>query len=174
MRMTRLILMRHAKSSWGDPSLSDHDRPLNARGRHAAQQMADAIVARGLHPDAIICSSATRARQTLSPLLDQLDDSIALTMSRALYEARADDYPGLIKRLVSTAHDPQTILLIGHNFAIQDAAVNLAISDDTNTLLKLKTKFPTGAAAIFELQTSLSDFGPNSARLFDFLRPRDL
>lgn len=172
--MTRLILMRHAKSSWGDPSLSDHDRPLNARGRHAAQQMANAIVARGLQPNAILCSSATRARQTMSPLLDQLDGSVALTLSRALYDAKAEDYPDLIKNRLSAAHQPQTVLLVGHNFAIQDAAINLAISDDTDTLLKLRIKFPTGAAAIFDLPTDNSDCGLNSARLFDFLRPRDL
>lgn len=172
--MIRLVLLRHAKSSWRDASLSDHDRPLNARGRHAAQQMAEAVAVRGLQPDTILCSTATRARQTLTPLLNQLDGSIALTISHALYEATASDYPNLIRHLAATSKAPKTILLVGHNFAIQDAAINLAIPDDTDTLLKLKNKFPSGAAAIMDLQTDLTECGPASARLFDFIRPRDL
>lgn len=166
--------MRHAKSSWDDASLCDHDRPLNARGRHAAQQMADAFVARDLQPDAILCSSAVRAQQTMSPLLDQLRGNVALTQSRALYEAQTEDYPSLIMQVLRAAKNPQTIMLVGHNFAIQDAATNLAISDGTHTLLQLRTKFPTGAAAIFELPQDLSECKAKSARLIDFLRPRDL
>lgn len=172
--MTRLILMRHAKSSWGDPSLADHDRPLNARGRHAAQQMAEAMLVRGLLPDMIICSSATRARQTLTPLLDRMDGNISLNISRALYEATASDYPSLLRDCVKTESCANIVLLIGHNFAIQDAAVSIAIPDDTDTLFKLKTKFPTGAVAVLDLQRELSACGPATARLFDFLRPRDL
>lgn len=172
--MTRLILMRHAKSSWGDPSLADHDRPLNARGHHAARQMAEAMRVRDLLPDIILCSSAVRARQTLTPLLDRMDGKISLTISRALYEATESDYPILISDLAKTASGAKTVLLIGHNFAIQDAAINIAIPDDTDTLFKLKTKFPTGAVAVLDLQRELSACGPATARLFDFLRPRDL
>lgn len=172
--MTRLILMRHAKSSWGDPSLSDHDRPLNTRGRHAAEQMAHALALRGLLPDTILCSTALRARQTLKPLLDQLDGTISLSISRALYDATMDDYPLLLNGLAQTAPEAKTVLVIGHNFAIQDAAVSLAVPDDSDTLFKLKIKFPTGAAAVLDLQGKLNSCGPASARLFDFLRPRDL
>ena len=60
MTERRLILMRHAKSSWKQPGLTDHDRPLNGRGRQDAPAMADALVARGWLPDAVVSSTAAR------------------------------------------------------------------------------------------------------------------
>ena len=89
--MTSLILMRHAKSSWNDPALPDHDRPLNARGRHAAQQMAEALITRRYLPDAIICSTALRTRKTLAPLLLLLNGSVHLTLRRALHHQQAEE-----------------------------------------------------------------------------------
>jgi phosphohistidine phosphatase len=172
--MTRLILMRHAKSSWNDPALSDHDRPLNARGRHAAQQMSMALVAQGYLPDVIICSTALRARKTLAPLLLLLDGCMHLTITRALYDAKSKDYPGIIEKAAETAGTPRTMLLIGHNFAIQDAALNLCVDDNTPARQNMLTKFPTGAAAILEFSKGLTDINAGSARLIDFLRPREL
>nr|WP_306268231.1 histidine phosphatase family protein [Pararhizobium sp. IMCC3301] len=176
--MTRLILMRHAKSSSSDPSLPDHDRPLNQRGRHAAQQMADELVRRGYVPDAIICSTALRARQTLAPLLQMLNGSVHLTMSRALYEAQSEHYPGLIMAAGASAGQPDTtpgtLMLIGHNFAIQDVALALAGNCDTPQYKNLKSKFPTGAAAVLDFARGLANCTPGSGTLSAFLRPRDL
>ncbi|MEP0519351.1 MAG: histidine phosphatase family protein [Hyphomicrobiales bacterium] len=172
--MIRLILMRHAKSSWDDLSLADHDRPLNARGLRAAQQMADLFIARDLTPDAILCSSAIRARQTMSPILNLHQGSVSLTFSPALYEARSKDYPSLIMQQLKASTNPQILMLIGHNFAIQDAAIDLAAPVNTDIQQKLKNKFPTGAAAIFELQDNMQDLDAKSSHLIDFVRPRDL
>lgn len=172
--MTRLILLRHAKSSWSDPALPDHDRPLNARGRHAAKQMADALISRNYRPDAIICSTALRTRKTLMPLLYLLDGTVQLTITRALYDAQADHYPGIIAAAAHKAGSPKTMLLIGHNFAIQDAALLLAKDDDTKSFQALKNKFPSGAAAVLDFETNLTEISANSGRLVDYLRPRDL
>ncbi len=172
--MTRLILMRHAKSSWNDPALPDHDRPLNARGRHAAQQMAEALITRRYLPDAIICSTALRTRKTLAPLLLLLNGSVHLTLTRALYDAQAVQYPDIIRSAAQAAGAPETMLLIGHNFAIQDAALNLSVTDDSTRFHDLKTKFPAGAAAVLEFDTSLAEISADSAKLIDYLRPRDL
>jgi phosphohistidine phosphatase len=172
--MTRLILMRHAKSSWSDPALPDHDRPLNARGRHAAQQMSMALIARGYLPEVIICSTALRARKTLAPLLLLLDGRMQLTITRALYEAKSEDYPGIIEKAAGTAGTAGTMLLIGHNFAIQDAALNLCVDDNTPARQNMQTKFPTGAAAVLEFGKDLTGVNAGSGRLIDFLRPREL
>lgn len=172
--MTRLILLRHAKSSWSDPALADHDRPLNARGRHAAKQMADALIKRNYRPDAIICSTALRARKTLAPLLQLLDGTVQLTITRALYDAQAEHYPKIIAAAAHKAGSPKTMLLIGHNFAIQDAALLLANGNDTQSFQALKNKFPSGAAAVLDFETNLAEVSANSARLVDYLRPRDL
>ncbi len=154
--------------------MPDHDRPLNARGRQAAKQMADALVSRNYLPDTIICSTALRARRTLAPLLYLLDGTVQLTITRALYDAQAEHYPEIIAAAARKAGTPKTMLLIGHNFAIQDAALVFANGDDTKSFKALKNKFPSGAAAVLEFETNLTEVSANSARLVDYLRPRDL
>ena len=66
MPSKQLVLIRHAKSSWADPTLADHDRPLNERVQQAAALVGLHLRAEGLHPDLVLCSSARRARQTLA------------------------------------------------------------------------------------------------------------
>ncbi|MEE3099475.1 MAG: histidine phosphatase family protein, partial [Pseudomonadota bacterium] len=68
--MHRLVLMRHAKSDWGDPGLGDHDRPLNDRGRRAAPRMGAWLAAQGAFPDAALLSSARRVQETWAGVLD--------------------------------------------------------------------------------------------------------
>jgi len=63
--MKTLLILRHAKSSWSEEDLSDHDRPLNKRGRHDAPKMGELIRKKGLQPQLIICSGAKRARETV-------------------------------------------------------------------------------------------------------------
>ena len=62
--MIRLVLVRHAKSDWANPSIDDHDRPLNARGLRDAPRMARALAGTGFRPEVILSSTALRARTT--------------------------------------------------------------------------------------------------------------
>src|SRR5689334_6927644 len=64
--MKRLYLLRHAKSSWEDESLADHDRPLSARGRRAAYAVGRYLREHGIEPELVLCSSSTRTRETLA------------------------------------------------------------------------------------------------------------
>src|SRR5258705_13680819 len=68
MAMKFLHLLRHAKSSWKDPGLNDHDRPLSKRGRQTAKMMAAYLRRAKIAPDLVICSTAMRAQQTLDPI----------------------------------------------------------------------------------------------------------
>src|SRR5436309_2529349 len=70
--MKSLYLLRHAKSSWKDPGLDDHDRPLNKRGRQAAKIMATYLRRSEITPDVVICSTATRAKETLDPIVKRV------------------------------------------------------------------------------------------------------
>ena len=65
----QLLLLRHAKSSWGDPDLDDHTRPLSERGSRVADVMASFLAAKNLSPDLVLCSTAERTRRTLDPIL---------------------------------------------------------------------------------------------------------
>ena len=71
--MKFLYLLRHAKSSWKDPGMDDHDRPLNKRGRHGAKIVAKYLRKSEITFDLVICSTATRAKQTLEPIVKEVN-----------------------------------------------------------------------------------------------------
>jgi phosphohistidine phosphatase len=164
----RLLLLRHAKSDWGDAALPDHDRPLAARGRKAAGRLGSHLKAAGLRPDLVLCSSARRTRETLERL--GLPD-VETRIEDELYAAPGD---ALLDRLRTVPEGVADVLLIGHNPGIQDLAIALAGPDLGEQAVRLREKFPTGAMAMFEVHGSWSDFAPGRARLSGFVVPREL
>ena len=106
----RLIVMRHAKSSWKDPNLDDHERPLNKRGRGDAPMVADAIFDRGWIPDLILVSSSKRTLQTL--------EGMSHRMGKAPFEVRSGIYHATVIDLMEELGDMLdngTTMIIGHN-----------------------------------------------------------
>ena len=94
--MKRLFLLRHAKSSWEDADLTDHDRPLAPRGRRAAKLMAGYREREAIAPSLVLCSSALRTRETLERLGFSVDDEAEVVVERGLYAASATE---LLERL---------------------------------------------------------------------------
>lgn len=170
--MPKLVLMRHAKSSWGTPGLTDSDRPLSPRGIRAMPRVMHALVQGGIVPDRIICSTALRTRQTLALALEQWTDDMRIDMTRAVYEADANDLLELAR--AATAGDaPQTLAIIGHNAAMEDLAIALAGPNSDNAALeRIKMKYPTAAVAIFEGEWP--DLKSGGMRLQRFIVPREL
>ena len=106
----RLIVMRHAKSSWKDPNLDDHERPLNKRGRGDAPMVADAIFDRGWIADLIRVSSSKRTLQTL--------EGMSHRMGKAPFEVRSGIYHATVIDLMEELEDMLdngTTMIIGHN-----------------------------------------------------------
>jgi len=171
--MSRLLLLRHAKSSWADPGMADHDRPLAPRGRRAAERMAGVIADRGdLLPDRILCSPSRRTRETLTPLSARIGDASRALILDELYEPAAGDYRRVIATHGGSAHH---LLVIGHNPAIQATALSLVGSADDKTALQIAAKFPTGALAVIDFDArKWGEIQPKSGRLEAFFRPRDL
>src|SRR5262245_5412800 len=114
--MKRLYLLRHAKSSWDDESLADHDRPLSARGRRAADAIGTYLREHGIEPELILCSSSTRTRETLARI--GLDGEI----ERDLYGASASE---LLARVSELPPSLGSVMLIGHNPGMHDLALGL-------------------------------------------------
>ncbi|WP_114009385.1 SixA phosphatase family protein [Cohaesibacter intestini] len=170
--MLRLYLLRHAKSSWSDPSLHDFDRPLNKRGRKDAPKLARAMQERAYHPDRILCSSAQRTKETLAGIIPGLSGDVSLSLLDALYEGNAPDYLSLLRL---HAKQSRNLMLVGHNSGLQDTAIRLAGRGDVDLLLALQDKYPTGALAVLDFNTD--DWNmvmPGSGKLIDFIKPRDL
>ena len=170
--MPKLLLMRHAKSSWDTPGLTDFDRTLNARGRSSMPRVMKALADAGLVPDHIICSTAQRARETLALALERWNADMRIDMTRAVYEADA-------AALLDLARDcalndaPQVLAIIGHSPAMEDLAGMLAgPQSDQSALKRLAAKYPTAAVAVFD--GSWSDLKTGGMRLERFIVPRDL
>ena len=83
--MKSLYLLRHAKSSWKDPNLNDHERPLSKRGRRAAKMMARYFRRSKIAPDFVICSTALRAQQTLDPIIKDAKKSPKVILESEIY-----------------------------------------------------------------------------------------
>jgi phosphohistidine phosphatase len=165
----RLFLLRHAKSSHDDPSLADYDRPLAPRGDRAAKAMGRYMREHELSPAVVLCSSATRARNTLDGISAGIGASADVRIESELYDAAAD---GLLERLRRIPDDVPSAMLIGHNPAIEHLALHLAASGPD--LADMARKYPTGALAVLEFEETWSDLDADSGRVVAFVKPRDL
>lgn len=166
----RLWLLRHAKSSWHDPGLEDRDRPLAPRGERAAEWMRDYFVAAGIRPALVLCSSALRTRQTLARVLSALEPELELRIESSLYTF---DAAPLLDRLGVIPEGVASVMLIGHNPAIQGLAVMLAARGDR--LDQLAQKYPTAALAEIEFPAgSWHEVGKTLGELTRFVVPREL
>jgi phosphohistidine phosphatase len=110
--MKNLLLMRHAKSSWKDSSLSDHERPLKKRGRRDSKRIARELDKNDLYPHVILSSSATRAKETVEVIVDTLDYENRIIFTDELYMAEPEDF---VAALSDLSDDDDTVLVVGHN-----------------------------------------------------------
>lgn len=171
--MRQLLLLRHAKSSWDDPRLSDHARPLNTRGRRAAAAMARAMRDLGLAPDIVMVSSARRTLQTLEALAPLEGPPVVVPMDD-LYLASWSSLLGTIRDLPETV---RSLLLIGHNPGLHDLALALAGTASMaagGDALRLAEGYPTGSLAEFAIAVPWARVEAGSGRLIRFLIPADL
>jgi phosphohistidine phosphatase len=164
----RLFLLRHAKSSWDDPRLDDRDRPLAPRGRRASELIAGHLRREGIAPSPVLCSSATRTRETLQRVIPALDAS-DVSIEDELYGASSE---GLLQRLREVPGDLESVMLVGHQPAIQELALDLA--GDGAELARLRGKFPTGALATLLFAGDWSELAPGSAELVAYVKPKEL
>ena len=118
-----LYLLRHAKSSWEDPTLADHDRPLASRGRRASKAIAEYLRRQRSTPRLVLCSSSERTRETLKRISAGLRGGVEVRIEERLYMASAS---GLLERLHEVDGRVGSVMLIGHYPAVQELALSLA------------------------------------------------
>ncbi len=170
--MPRLLLLRHAKSSWNDDETLDFDRPLNARGRAAVPLVGRYLATHGLTPQKILCSTARRTRETLAGLLPAFETDVDVRLTRDLYEAGEDR---MIDQIRAQGGNARTLLVLGHNPGLQETALALIGSGSPSHVEDIEKKFPTAAVAVIDFPAvKWVDVEPKSGRVVAFLRPREL
>jgi phosphohistidine phosphatase len=112
MNVKRLILMRHAKSSWGSHAVDDHSRPLNSRGRADAPRMGARLAELGWAPDIVLSSDSHRTRETYERMSGAFDAAPIARFSRGLYNAGIRQLQPLLAEL---GEEATTVLVLGHN-----------------------------------------------------------
>lgn len=142
--MKTLLLLRHAKSSHKHPELPDHDRPLNKRGQLAAPRMGALLVAEGLVPDLIVCSTAARARATAGLVAQACGYAGEVRPAPQLYLAGPAAYLDVLRGLTG---EYERVLVVGHNPGLE--ALVEALTGETVAM-------PT--AALAQVTLSLSNW----------------
>ncbi|MFF0288850.1 SixA phosphatase family protein [Streptomyces sp. NPDC005262] len=166
--LRRLVVLRHAKSAWPD-GVADHERPLAPRGRRDAPAAGRWLREAGCVPDAVVCSTAGRTRQTWDLVSNELDATMAVTHDARLYHASAGELLGVVRDIPARV---RTLMLVGHNPGVQDLVLMLAGEGDGRALEQTRAKFPTSAIAVLCLPGAWSDLEPGAARLTEMVVPR--
>jgi len=160
----RLVLLRHAKSDWPE-DVADHDRPLAGRGRRDAPLAGRWLARQGHVPDAVICSTARRARETWDLASGTLGAEPAVRYEPRVYQATV---LGLLMLVREIPAEQSVVAIVGHNPGIAELAVGLAAPPQP------PASFPTAAIAVLGLTGAWSDAGPGEAELLAFATPADM
>ena len=171
--MLTLLIMRHAKSGWDDPTLDDHERPLNRRGTRDAPRMAKYMASSDLVPDRVLCSDAVRTRATLALLLAEWK----APPPRISYEARLylAEPPALMEAIHRLDREVQRCLVLAHNPGVHALTLGLCGGGDRRALADAATRFPTSALAVIDLEIDAwTEIRPGSGRLRTFIYPKAL
>lgn len=121
--MKTLLVLRHAKSSWDDQNLDDHDRPLNARGERDAPRMGRLARKKRLSVELIISSDALRARLTAEAVADAIGYGGQILLDPRLYHASAADILAVLRSAVDD--NVTTVMIVGHNPGLEDLVARL-------------------------------------------------
>jgi phosphohistidine phosphatase len=164
--MRTIYLIRHAKSSWGNPGLRDFDRPLNDRGLHDAPKMAQFLAEKGVKPDLLVSSPAKRALTTALFFAEAFKiEASEIQREANIYEA----FPQEILRLISDLPEPATtILLFGHNPTFTEVANRFVENDFIENV-------PTcGIVKITSTATSWREFYEGNSKVTACFFPKEV
>jgi phosphohistidine phosphatase len=161
--MKKLMLLRHAKSSWEDASLPDFERPLNERGLRAAPLIGKFMRKQKIRPDLIICSPATRTRETIALVLEVSGILAELRYDERIYEATTSD---LLEVVSQIEDDYGEVLLVGHNPGFENLLERLTGKGE---------RMPTAALARISINAdNWSEAAAKGGRLEWFVKAKEL
>lgn len=165
--MKTLILLRHAKASWDQPELSDHERSLKPKGHRQAEKMSAHLREALPAPEHIFCSSSTRTRETLPPFLEAW--GLKAKQVSFLDELYLADEQVLLEFVKALPPQLNRVLLLGHNPGLTDLVNRLG---EKGTYIK--NLRPCGVVVLESPVKSWKGIAPGSCTLAMHLRPKEL
>ncbi len=170
--MKTIFLLRHAKSSWNDTVERDFDRPLNNRGRRAAETIGRYFREESVAFDYVVASPAVRVIETLDSVETGAGRSFGATFDKRIYMASAMTLFDIVQE-TDDAHS--SVLLVGHNPGLEDLVFMLTPADGTRIRKEIDVKYPTATFCemVFDVE-SWDDITAESGKLVRLVRPRDL
>ena len=162
----KLIILRHAKSSWADHGLDDHDRPLAPRGMRAAMLIGQWLATAGHQPKSVICSTATRAHQTWKKMSSYLPCPDEVRYTSDLYHAEVEQIWNTVRQ-----GQQSPLLIVGHNPGL-GAFARSAVQQipDRHEFLR----YPTAAVTVCVFpDKNWWQVAPRTGQLVAFTVPRD-
>ncbi len=179
--LLRLYILRHAKSSWALPGITDFNRGLNDRGSKDLAKIAKLMVSKSYIPEQIYCSSAVRTSRTIEGIRNEIQNSqhhknppprMPVEYIENLYSGTIDNYLNVIKK---HNNDNQSLMLVGHNPTCHSLTSRLIADGKKRAIAALSYNFPTGALAVIDIESdSWADTEEKSGYLQDFVLPRNL
>lgn len=170
--MRRLLLLRHAKAERSEPGGGDEARPLTVRGRADAARLGAYLVRHRLIPDLALISSAARTRETWQQAAAAFAPAPPARFEERLYGATPEMILQVIREATSEA---ATVLVIGHNPGLHEAAITLVAAGDIEARQRLNEDFPTSALAVVEFAVAgWRAVHPQGGRLEHFVLAQSL
>ncbi len=161
-----LLMMRHAKSSWDSGVVSDHQRPLNKRGKRDSPAMAKWLIDQSCVPDLVVSSDAKRTQETIErmlPVFEESEHRFSVRFEESLYHAPANEWEDVLTELPPAV---ESVLFLGHNPGAEEFVSKY--SGEYHSM-------PTAAIAVFEFKVeSWSDCSRSNAAFHDVWRPREV
>lgn len=163
-KLRELILLRHAKSDWKQPGLTDIDRPLSDKGKKSALKVGRWLKLKNLEPDLILVSPAQKAQQTLRRICTECDAN-TITVDE-LYQADL----AALRKVLADAPTTERVMIIGHNPGLELLYRFLQEKSESSSI----HLFPTASLAHFILPHDWKSLEQGDGKLTQFIRPRDI
>jgi len=166
--MKRLILIRHAKSSWAQPTMPDQDRPLNDRGKEAAKAVGAWLSEKYPNADEVLLSPAQRCRETWQAISGAGSAQVRVRVEDGLYLADEDKMLDVLKTATG-----ECVIIIAHMPGI--GALSRSLRRDPPPMHDIFNKYPTGATKVLDFRMDdWSRIQSGSGIFVDYVTPRDL
>jgi phosphohistidine phosphatase len=168
--MKTILILRHAKSDWGNPDLTDFDRPLANRGLKDAPRMGQVLARFDCVPDKILASPAERAKQTTELVAEVCGYKKSVQWEAGFYGGTSDD---LITALQGLTNTVDRAMLVGHNPTLEETVADLLCTDEGGWGSCMAVRLPTAGLVCLDVDIfDWSELEPGDATLRWFLIPK--